>query len=194
MMHWMTASEISQGYDAGTLSPVEVVEALLARIDALEPQYRAFIQLDREAALSSAREAERAFKAGRRIGPLHGVPVGIKDIIDIAGQRTSCHSKLMFEHVASEDAPVVAALRASGAILLGKLALHEFAIGGPSFDLPFPPRTQSLEYCASPWRVILGFRDGACGWIFASGTWHGYGWLGTPSCGRLRLGRPQSDV
>jgi aspartyl-tRNA(Asn)/glutamyl-tRNA(Gln) amidotransferase subunit A len=69
MMHWMTASEISQGYDAGTLSPVKVVEALLARIDALEPQYRAFIQLDREAALSSAREAERAFKAGRVSDP-----------------------------------------------------------------------------------------------------------------------------
>jgi aspartyl-tRNA(Asn)/glutamyl-tRNA(Gln) amidotransferase subunit A len=69
MMHWMTASEISQGYDAGTLSPVTVVEALLARIDALEPQYRAFIELDREAALQSAREAELEFKAGRRLGP-----------------------------------------------------------------------------------------------------------------------------
>jgi aspartyl-tRNA(Asn)/glutamyl-tRNA(Gln) amidotransferase subunit A len=146
MMHWMTASEISQAYDAGTLSPVTVVEALLARIDALEPQYRAFIQLDREAALSSARQAEQAFKAGRRIGPMHGVPVGIKDIIDMAGQRTSCHSKVMFEHVASEDAPVVTALRASGAILMGKLALHEFAIGGPSFDLPFPP-------ARNPWNI-----------------------------------------
>lgn len=146
MMHWMTASEISQAYDAGTLSPVKVVEALLARIDALEPQYRAFIQLDREAALSSARQAEQAFKAGRRIGPMHGVPVGIKDIIDMAGQRTSCHSKVMFEHVAVEDAPVVTALKASGAILLGKLALHEFAIGGPSFDLPFPP-------ARNPWNI-----------------------------------------
>jgi aspartyl-tRNA(Asn)/glutamyl-tRNA(Gln) amidotransferase subunit A len=146
MMHWMTASEISQGYDAGTLSPVTVIEALLARIDALEPQHRAFIQLDREAALASARQAELAFKAGRRIGPLHGVPVGIKDIIDMAGQRTSCHSKVMLDHVASEDAPVVTALRAAGAILMGKLALHEFAIGGPSFDLPFPP-------ARNPWNI-----------------------------------------
>jgi len=146
MMHWMTASEISQGYDAGTLSPVTVVEALLARIDALEPQYRAFIELDREAALQSAREAELEFKAGRRLGPLHGVPVGIKDIIDMAGQRTSCHSKVMLNHVATEDAPVVTALRAAGAILLGKLALHEFAIGGPSFDLPFPP-------ARNPWNI-----------------------------------------
>lgn len=146
MMHWMTASEISRGYDAGTLSPVNVIEALLARIDALEPQYRAFIHIDREAARHAAQEAEREFKAGRRRGPLHGVPVGIKDIIDMAGQRTSCHSKVMSEHIAVEDAPVVTALRAAGAILLGKLALHEFAIGGPSFDLPFPP-------ARNPWNI-----------------------------------------
>ncbi|MFY9136639.1 amidase [Zwartia sp.] len=146
MMHWMTASEISQAYDAGTLSPVTVIEALFARIDALEPQYHAFIELDRAAALQAAKQAEREFKAGRRLGPLHGVPVGIKDIIDMAGQRTSCHSKVMLEHLAVEDAPVITALRASGAILFGKLALHEFAIGGPSFDLPFPP-------ARNPWNI-----------------------------------------
>lgn len=146
MMHWMSAAEISQGYAAGTLSPVSVVEALLARIDRLEPEYRAFISLDREAALESARQAEREIRAGRSLGPLHGVPVGIKDIIDMAGERTSCHSKVMLDHIALEDAPVVTALRASGAILLGKLALHEFAIGGPSFDLPFPP-------ARNPWNI-----------------------------------------
>lgn len=146
MMHWMSAAEISQGYAAGTLSPVSVVEALLTRIDRLEPKYRAFISLDREAALESARQAERQIRAGRSLGPLHGVPVGIKDIIDMAGERTSCHSKVMLDHIAPEDAPVVTALRASGAILLGKLALHEFAIGGPSFDLPFPP-------ARNPWNI-----------------------------------------
>lgn len=146
MMHWMSAAEISQGYAAGTLSPVSVVEALLARIDRLEPEYRAFISLDRKVALESARQAEREIRAGRSLGPLHGVPVGIKDIIDMAGERTSCHSKVMLDHIAPEDAPVVTALRASGAILLGKLALHEFAIGGPSFDLPFPP-------ARNPWNI-----------------------------------------
>lgn len=146
MMHWMTASEISHGYASGTLSPVEVIEGLLARIDALEPQYRAFIQLDREEVLQAARDAHREIQAGRSLGPLHGVPVGIKDIIDIAGQRTSCHSKVMLDHVAAEDASVITALRASGAILFGKLALHEFAIGGPSFDLPFPP-------ARNPWNI-----------------------------------------
>lgn len=146
MMHWMTASEISQGYAAGTLSPVTVIETLLARIDALEPLYHAFIHLDREAALQAARDAEREIKAGRSLGPLHGVPVGIKDIIDMAGQRTSCHSKVMLDHVAQGDASVITALRACGAILFGKLALHEFAIGGPSFDLPFPP-------ARNPWNI-----------------------------------------
>lgn len=146
MMHWLTASEISQGYAAGTLSPVTVIEALLSRIDALEPQYRAFIQLDREAALQAARQAEQEIKAGRSLGPLHGVPVGIKDIIDMKGLRTSCHSKVMLDHVASDDASVITALRAAGAILFGKLALHEFAIGGPSFDLPFPP-------ARNPWNM-----------------------------------------
>ncbi len=146
MMHWMTAAEISQAYDAGTLSPVTLIESLLARIDALEPQYHAFIQLDRETARHAAKQAEHEFRAGRRLGPLHGIPVGIKDIIDIAGQRTSCHSKVMLEHLAVEDAPVMTALRAAGAIFLGKLALHEFAIGGPSFDLPFPP-------ARNPWNI-----------------------------------------
>lgn len=146
MMHWMTAAEMSRGYAAGTLSPVTVIDTLLAHIDKYEPKYRAFIHLDRDAARLAAREAEREIRAGRILGPLHGVPVGIKDIIDMAGQRTSCHSKVMMNHVAKEDASVIQALRATGAILLGKLALHEFAIGGPSFDLPFPP-------ARNPWNV-----------------------------------------
>lgn len=146
MMQWMTASEMSQAYAAGSLSPVTVIESLLARIDALEPQYHAFIELDRDSALRAAKEAELAFKAGQRLGPLHGIPVGIKDIIDMEGRRTSCHSKVMLDHLAAQDAPVITALRAAGAILLGKLSLHEFAIGGPSFDLPFPP-------ARNPWNI-----------------------------------------
>ena len=76
---------------------------------------------------------------GRPRGPLHGVPVGIKDIIDVAGLPTTCHSKILIDNVASADAVCVARLRGAGAIVLGKLSTHEFAIGGPSFDLPWPP-------------------------------------------------------
>ena len=72
-------------------------------------------------------------------GPLHGVPIGIKDIIDVAGLPTTCHSKILLDNVAKADAVVVAKLRQAGAIIVGKLSTHEFAIGGPSFDLPFPP-------------------------------------------------------
>ena len=138
-LHWLTASEISAAYAARKLSPVELVKALLARIAELEPQMHAFIKLDGDAALAAAREAEREIRAGRVRGPLHGVPVGIKDIIDIAGEVTTCHSKIFLQNKAKEDAEVISRLRAAGAIPFGKLSLHEFAIGGPSFDLPFPP-------------------------------------------------------
>ncbi len=138
-LHWLTAGEIAAEYAARRLSPVELVKALLDRIALYDPQLNAFIKVDAEAALASARLAEKEIFAGRARGPLHGVPVGIKDIIDIAGQPTTCHSKILLKNVARADAPVVSHLRAAGAIMLGKLSLHEFAIGGPSFDLPFPP-------------------------------------------------------
>ncbi len=138
-LHWLTAAELGGAYAKRKLSPVEVVTALLDRIAKLEPRLNAFIKLDREAALAAAREAEREIRGGRARGPLHGVPVGIKDIIDVAGQATTCHSKIFLKNIARADAEVVSRLRAAGAILFGKLSLHEFAIGGPSFDLPFPP-------------------------------------------------------
>jgi aspartyl-tRNA(Asn)/glutamyl-tRNA(Gln) amidotransferase subunit A len=145
-VHWLTAAELSAAYAARRLSPVEVVQALLERIAAHDSQIHAFIKVDAKAALGAARQAETEIFARRARGPLHGVPVGIKDIIDIAGLPTTCHSKIMLGNVAREDAPVIRRLRAAGAIMLGKLALHEFAIGGPSFDLPFPP-------ARNPWNV-----------------------------------------
>src|SRR5919205_1025315 len=77
--------------------------------------------------------------SGRPRGPLHGVPVGIKDIIDVAGLPTTCHSKILIDNIAVADAVCVARLRGAGAIVLGKLSTHEFAIGGPSFYFPWPP-------------------------------------------------------
>jgi aspartyl-tRNA(Asn)/glutamyl-tRNA(Gln) amidotransferase subunit A len=135
---WLTAAEISAAYASRTLSPVELVRALIGEIDARNPDCGAFINIDREGALDAAKLAEKDIMAGRMLSPLHGVPYGIKDNIDAAGQVTSCHSKILLDNVAKQDAPVVANLRASGAILLGKQALHEFAFGGPNKDLPFP--------------------------------------------------------
>lgn len=137
-LNWLTASALSQAYVQKTVSPVEVVRALLKTIDQQEDKIHAYIRIDAEGALAAARRAEQEINDGRMRSPLHGVPIAVKDIIDIAGQPTTCHSKIMLDRVAREDAHVVGRLRAAGAILLGKLALHEFAIGGPSFDLPFP--------------------------------------------------------
>ena len=145
-LHWLTAAEIGEAYAARRLSPVEIVQALLDRIAAHDAQLHAFIAVDGEAALDAARQAEREILAGRGRGPLHGVPVGIKDIIDIAGQPTTCHSKIMLDNVAREDAPVISRLRAAGAIMLGKQSLHEFAFGGPSKELPFP-------FARHPWNT-----------------------------------------
>ncbi len=138
-LHWLTAAEAAREMAARRLSPVELMQALLERIDRIDPRINAFIRLDADAALAAARAAEAEIAAGRIRGPLHGVPVGIKDIIDVAGLPTTCHSKILVENVANSDAEVVSRLRGAGAIVVGKLSTHEFAIGGPSFDLPFPP-------------------------------------------------------
>lgn len=128
------------------LSPVEYVEALLARIEAHEDAIHAFVALDGDGALDAARAAERE-RTPR--GPLHGVPFGLKDIIDAAGLPTTCHSRILADNVAAEDAAVTARLRAAGGILAGKLSTHEFAIGGPgALDLPWPP-------ARNPWNAAM---------------------------------------
>jgi len=138
-LHWLTAMEAAQAIAARKLSPVELMKALLERIARLDPKLNVFIHLDSDAAMGAARAAEAEITSGSLRGPLHGVPVGIKDIIDVAGLATTCHSKILIDNVAAADAVCVSRLRGTGAIVLGKLSTHEFAIGGPSFDLPWPP-------------------------------------------------------
>ena len=138
-LHWMRATEAARAIGARELSPVELMDALLERIGRLDPKLNVFIRLDGDAAMDAARAAEAEIMAGRRRGPVHGVPVGIKDIIDVAGLPTTCHSKVLIDNIASADAVCVSRLRGAGAIVLGKLSTHEFAIGGPSFDLPWAP-------------------------------------------------------
>ena len=135
----LTIAEAARQIRARVLSPVELTRALIERIEALDTDYNAFIAVTAELALEQARTAEAEIARGDYRGPMHGIPYAAKDIFDIAGMRTSCHSKLRPEHRAERDAFVIARLREAGAVLLGKLALHEFATGGPAFDLPFPP-------------------------------------------------------
>src|SRR5262249_32641328 len=104
-LHWLGVAEAAQAIAAKDLSPVELLNALLKRIDGLDPRLNAFIKLDREAALQAARAAEAEAMARRLRGPLHGVPVGIKDIIDVPGLATTCHSKIR-AHALAGSAPL----------------------------------------------------------------------------------------
>lgn len=136
---FLSIAEAGEKLAAKQLSPVELTEALLRRVEALDGRLNAFLLVDGDRALDSAKQAESAIQAGRRLGPLHGVPFGLKDIVDTAGLRTTCHSKILEDNVPTRDATVAQKLKAAGGILLGKLATHEFAFGGPAFDLPWPP-------------------------------------------------------
>ncbi len=113
-LHYMTVSDAAHAIAAKELSPVELMQAHLARIEKLNPTLNAFIRLDGEAALAAAKVAEAEATAGRLRGPLHGIPVGIKDIIDVAGLPTTCHSKILDGNMATADAVCVARLRAAG--------------------------------------------------------------------------------
>jgi aspartyl-tRNA(Asn)/glutamyl-tRNA(Gln) amidotransferase subunit A len=130
-------------YASRELSPVEACKAYLDRIEALEPSLHTFVHLDRQRLLADAHEAERKLvqssSAALDEHPLLGVPVAIKDMIDVAGMPTTCHSKILLGNIARADADCTGRLRRAGALIMGKLATHEFARGGPAFDLPFEP-------------------------------------------------------
>src|SRR5258708_21061543 len=100
--------------------------------------------------MADAKRAEAEIVAGRWKGRLHGFPIGLKDIYNTAGIRTTAHSALFEEHVPAEDAVTVALLRAAGAVVLGKLSTWEFAIGGTSFDLPWPPARNPWDLTKDP--------------------------------------------
>ncbi len=178
-LHWLSAVEAARAIARRDLSPVELTQALLARIDRLDPTLHAFVHLDVEAALDAARGAEREIASGHARGPLHGVPVGIKDIIDVAGLPTTCHSKILLGNRAHADAHAVSRLRGAGAIVLGKLSTHEFALGGPSFDLPFPPARNPWNPAHHPGGSSSGSGAGVAAGLFPLA-------LGTDTGGSVR--------
>ena len=111
------------------LSPVELVESVLDRIEEVEPHLGAYVTLTADRARMTAREAEQDITAGRLRGPLHGIPMGLKDLIDVAGTATTASSRVRSGHHAEADSAVAAALAAAGAVLVGKTHTHEFAYG-----------------------------------------------------------------
>lgn len=136
----LSAAQLARMVRDRDISPVELLQDSLTRIEALEPTLKAWETIDGEGSIQEARRSETAVMAGRAIGPLHGVPFGIKDIIDTAGIRTSMSSDIFRDNTPVSDASVVARLKGSGAIALGKTVSTPFAMGDP-------PRT------VNPWRA-----------------------------------------
>jgi aspartyl-tRNA(Asn)/glutamyl-tRNA(Gln) amidotransferase subunit A len=135
----LTLKEASELIRRRDVSALELTEACLKRVDAYNPSLNAFITITRDQALASAREMDAELKRGKWRGPLHGIPIGLKDNIDTAGIRTTAASGVLKDRVPAEDAEVVVRLKKAGAILLGKLNLHEFALGGTSAVTYFGP-------------------------------------------------------
>src|SRR6185369_983196 len=131
----MTELSISEASDLlrqKKISPVELTSACLARIDQLNPTLNAFITVTHESALAEARAAEVEIHSGNWRGALHGIPIGLKDLIDTAGIKTTCGSALFADRVPTADAEVVQRLKRAGAVLIGKQNMQEFAYGGTS--------------------------------------------------------------
>jgi len=174
-----TILELGELLRRKSLSPVELVEQHLERIEQQNPQLNAFITVMADSALAQARQAEREIRQGDWRGPLHGVPIGLKDLIDTAGTRTTAASALFKDRVPTEDAEVVTRLKKAGAVLIGKQNLHEFAYGGSSIISYFGE-------VRNPWNPahITGGSSGGSAAAVAAGL--GYGAIGTDTAGSIR--------
>jgi aspartyl-tRNA(Asn)/glutamyl-tRNA(Gln) amidotransferase subunit A len=128
-LHWLTITELAEKLRAREVSPVEVTEAHLTRIAKINPRLNAYITVTADLAREQARTAEAEIQHGQYRGPLHGVPLAIKDLLDLAGVPNTMGSKILESNIPSTDAAAVERLQAAGAIILGKHNLHEFAFG-----------------------------------------------------------------
>ena len=171
--------ETSQRLRKGQVSPVELAQECLARIARLNPALNAFISVTADLAMAQARRAESEIQQGTWRGPLHGIPIGLKDIIDMAGTRTTAASALFKDRVPGEDAEVTRRLNQAGAVFLGKQNLHEFAYGGSSMVSYFGE-------VRNPWDVerISGGSSGGSAAAVAAGLC--YGAIGTDTAGSVR--------
>ena len=178
-LHYLTIGEAGELLASGQISPVELTRAFLGRIDALDNTLECYITVLRDDAMADARQAEAEILRGDYRGPMHGIPIALKDLYDTAGVRTTASSKVMADRVPSEDATTTARLRAAGAVLLGKLAMHEFALGGPDPTNGFP-------LARNPWNLdhIPGGSSSGSGAGIAAGLCMGT--LGSCTGGSIR--------
>jgi aspartyl-tRNA(Asn)/glutamyl-tRNA(Gln) amidotransferase subunit A len=161
------------------ISPVELTTACLARIEQLNPTINAFITVMHDSALAQAREAEAEIRVGNWRGPLHGIPIGLKDLIDTAGVKTTCGSALFKNRVPTEDAEIVRRLKMAGAVLIGKQNMQEFAYGGTSTSSYFGPVHNPCDI-----ERIAGGSSGGSAAAVATGMC--FGAIGTDTGGSVR--------
>lgn len=171
----LTLAQASAAVAAKELSPVELLNAALERIAAREPEINAFVSVWEESARGQALEAERDIARGIHRGPLHGIPVALKDLFDVAGQPTSASSRVRAGHRATENSAVADALLRSGAILIGKTHTHEFAFG-----LTTPQTRNPLD----PQRTPGGSSGGSAAAVAYGGAWAA---MGTDTGGSIRV-------
>ncbi|MDE2137029.1 MAG: amidase [Gammaproteobacteria bacterium] len=172
-------SEAAQLVRRGEISPVDLTQDCLERIGQLDPALNAFITVTAESALASARSAQEEISRGRWRGPLHGIPLALKDLFDTAGVRTTAGSALFATRVPQQDAEVVRRLKAAGAVLLGKLNMHEFAFGGSSVFSHFGP-------VRNPWNPLYSAGGSSGGSAAAVAARLCYAALGTDTGGSIR--------
>jgi aspartyl-tRNA(Asn)/glutamyl-tRNA(Gln) amidotransferase subunit A len=176
---YLTIAEAAAGLRRKEFSPVELTEACLRRIHSLDRKLHSFITLTADLALQQAKQTEQELNSGKDRGPLHGIPIALKDLYATKGIRTTCHSAVLENWIPDHDATTVTKLQDAGTILLGKLGMHEFAFGGPSIDAPFPA-------VKNPWNTahIPGGSSSGSGAALAAGFC--YGALGSDTGGSIR--------
>jgi amidase len=174
------ATELVKLYRTRKVSPLEVVQAVLARVDQVNPQVNAYVTIARESALKAARAATRALRRGAKLPPLHGVPVSIKDLEPTRGIRTTWGSKIFEHHVPEEDALIVLRLKAAGAIVVGKTNTPEFGAGANTFNAVFGATR-------NPWNPALSCGGSSGGAAVALATGMGPIAQGSDLGGSLRI-------
>jgi len=176
---WLSLSEASRLVRDKKISPVELTRSCLARIERLNSKLNSFITVTAESALAQAREAETEIQRGHWHGPLHGVPIALKDLFDTAGVRTTAASGLFKERIPTQDGEVVRRLKGAGAVLLGKLNMHEFAYGGSSVISYYGP-------VHNPWSLDHMAGGSSSGSAVAMAAGLCYGAVGSDTGGSIR--------
>jgi aspartyl-tRNA(Asn)/glutamyl-tRNA(Gln) amidotransferase subunit A len=179
MTDFPSISELAPRLRRREISPIEITRECLERVEKLNPSLNAFITVTAESALAAARLAEAEISRGEWRGPLHGIPVALKDLIDTAGVRTTAASALYKDRIPSEDAEVVRRLRQAGAVIVGKNNLHEFAYGGSSLVSYFGDihNPRDVE------RIAGGSSGGSAAAVVAGMA---YAAIGTDTAGSIR--------